>query len=151
MFLCLFLAACSLDASAPSAAPSRDRSLGGHILFEISGGFAGLRQSLSIDDRGLALARDERRRLEVPRQLSVAQLAEIKSAFAKVDDGKQSPRELSHPCADCLQHTLTATIGGERHNVRTQVPSQATPYGEVMALLSQILRDALSSGEVRKK
>lgn len=150
--LIFFLAGCSTGDSEPGPSVPREASLGGHVLFRVDGGFAGVRQTLSIDDSGLAVARDERRGTETRRRLDAARLAELRTAFANVDDRERPPaRRPPGRCPDCLQFTLAATVDGERHDVRTHVPARSPAYREVMTLLSEILRDMLSPGEDFRK
>jgi hypothetical protein len=143
--VCCAAAAISLAVGACTAVetvPAR-QDLGGHVDFQVGGGFAGVRQYLSISDEGQAVARDEKRGTEARQQLDAAQLAHIRAAFAKVASSED--RKLSRRCADCIQYSVSATIDGARHQATLVAGAQETSsYGEVISLLSKILQETLS-------
>jgi len=120
--------------------------LGGHVDFQVGGGIAGNRQSLSIGNDGQAVARDDERGTEGRQRLDAARLGQLRTAFAKVEarDERPSP-SLSRPCADCVYYSVKATIDGVRHRATLTAGGQdSSPYREVIALLSTILQETLS-------
>lgn len=120
-------------------------TLGGHVEYYLSGGLPGIRQSLTIDDTGLVDARDDKHRKMARGQLDPARLAELRAAFMKINTNPGSTTQrLDTRCADCYQHTVKAIIGGRHHYVDVRTTAlQASPYGEIVRSLSQILRETL--------
>jgi len=122
-------------------------TLGGQIEFYMSGGFAGIRQSLMVDETGVIVVQDDKRGTIVRGQLDPARLAEIRSAFMKIDvEAGAMTRQLGVRCADCYQYTIKAAVGGKRHHVAVNsVVLQVSPYNEIVISLAQIMHETLSS------
>ncbi len=109
---CAFGACKAVDVAAPGQA-----TLDGQVEFYLSGGFAGIRQNLIVDDSGLIVVQDEKRGKIARGQLDPVRLAEVRAAFMKVDaDTGSATRQLGGRCADCYQYTIKATIGGKHHH-----------------------------------
>lgn len=121
-------------------------TLGGQIEFQASGGIAGMRQTLTIDDAGIAVARDERRHREKRTQLPATRLVEIKAAFSKIDP-KQRDGAASRPqCADCYEYKVIATIDGTHYEGAADTQTLATsPYRDAIPPLLRLLRETLES------
>ena len=128
-----------------TAAPFQ-ATLGGYIEYSLSGGLSGNRQSLTIDDTGLINARDDKRRKMARGQLDPARLAELRAAFMKINENPGPAKQRSGArCADCYNYSVKATIGGRLHHFDlNSLALPASPYGEVVQSLSQILSETLS-------
>lgn len=140
---CFAFCACAAE----STAVHGQNTLGGRIEFSMSGGFAGIRQGLTVDDTGQTITNDEKRGLSIRGQLDAVRLAELRTAFKAIDveDGTMTQRSGSR-CADCFQYTIEATIGGRHHRAAMNSTSiHKSPYGDIVKILSQILREMLSS------
>jgi len=139
---CFVIVACTV---AKTAVPGQ-YTLGGQIEFYISGGFAGIRQSLIVDDTGLIVGKDDKRGISRRGQLDPDRLAKVRAVFMAIDveDGNTTQRSGSR-CADCFRYTIKATIGGKHHRVSLNSTAiQISPYGEAVNSLSQILHETLS-------
>jgi len=140
---CCVLGACKTVDFAASA----QATLGGQVEFYLSGGFAGIRQSLEIDDSGTIVVQDKKRGNIVRGQLESVRLADLRAAFMKIDvEPGSTSRQLGTRCADCYQYTINATVGGKHHHVAVNsAVLQTSPYGEIVQSLAQILHETLSS------
>jgi len=127
--------------------PPGQNTLGGKVEFYMSGGFAGIRQSLIVDDNGLIIVQDDKRGKLVRGQLDPVRQAEIRAAFMKIDtEAGTMTQRLDALCADCFQYTIKSTVGGKRHQVVVNsAVFQDSPYHEIVKALVQILRETLSS------
>lgn len=138
---CMFGACKAVETVAPL-----QTTPGGQVEFSVSGGFAGIRQSLTVDGTGLIVARDDKRGKVVRGQLDPARLAEIWAVFMKINpEAGATTQRLDARCKDCFQYTIMSTAGGRRHRASVSSAAlSASPYGEVVKSLSQILRETLS-------
>jgi hypothetical protein len=140
------LACCAVGAcKAVETTMPLQATLGGHVEYSMSGGLSGIRQSLTIHDSGLVEARNDKRGKTALGQLDPTHLAELRAAFNKINANPETiPQRLDARCADCFQHTIRAIIGGKHHRVDVNsMALQASPYGEIVRFLSQILRETL--------
>jgi hypothetical protein len=112
----------------------------------VSGGFAGISQSLAVDGTGLIVARDDRRGKMARGQLDPARLTEIWAVFMNINaETGATAQRLDARCADCYQYSIMSTAGGRRHRANVSSAAlSASPYGEVVKSLSLILRETLS-------
>lgn len=147
IFGCCFIGACQ------AISPSSRALLGGKIEFKASGGFAGIRQSLTVGDDGTCLARDDRIRKEVSCRLSPELLMELKSAFRKCAPiVETNTLPVAKQCADCFYYSIKATVEGTAHEVNiSMLNAESSPYGRVVLSLSQILRETLAKAEKLKE
>lgn len=145
--LVVLLACCTLGAckTVETVTPLQ-ATLSGQVEFSVSGGFAGIRQSLTVDSTGLIVARDDRRGKVARGQLDPARLAEIWEVLMSVNaEAGATTQRLDARCVDCFQYTIMSTTGGRRHRANVSSTAlSASPYGEVVKSLSQILRDTIS-------
>jgi hypothetical protein len=145
--LVVLLACCTLGAcKTVEAVTPLQATLSGQVEFSVSGGFAGIRQSLTVDGTGLIVARDDRRGKVARGQLDPVRLAEIWAVFMKINPEAGATTQRSDArCMDCFQYTIMSTAGGRRHRASVSSAAlSALPYGEVVKSLSQILRETLS-------
>lgn len=133
--------------NAVDVVPPGQDTLGDKVEFYMSGGFAGIRQSLIVDGNGLIIVQDDKRRKIIRWQLDPVRQAKIRTAFMKIDtEARTMTQRLDARCADCFQYTIKATVGGKRHQVVVNsTVLQDSPYHEVVHALTQILRETLSS------
>ena len=141
------LSCCAINAcKAVETGTPQQLKLGGHVEYSMSGGFAGIRQSLTIQDTGQIEAHDEKYGKVVRGQLDAARLARLRATLIKISANSEttSPR-LGTGCTDCYQHTVKATFGDRRFQVyMNSMALQASPNGELVRTLSLILREVLS-------
>jgi hypothetical protein len=141
LLTCCAIGACKVVESAPPSHPT----LNGRIEFSVGGGFAGVRQGLTIDDAGVIDAHDEKRGTTVRAQLAPERLAAIRAAFQKIEPDAAVAHPPGARCADCFRYSIRATVGGRSHAVAvSSVTVQASHYGEIVSALAQILRETLS-------
>lgn len=127
---------------------------GGQIEFKVSGGFAGVRQSLIIQKDGTFIARDARLKKEVAGSLHDETLGKLISSFRSHD--LLAP-EINKPtsskrCADCIQYSSKAIVDNRLHHISTNSADMAaSPYNHTMILLLKILRESLSNSDPSHK
>lgn len=133
--------------------PSRV-SWGGQIEFRVSGGFAGIRQSLIIRNDGTFIARDDRLKKEVTGRLDDETLGKLISSFGSNDvlEAESNKPPSSKRCADCIQYSSKAIVDNRLHHISiNSADMTASPYNHTMILLLKILRESLSSSEPSHK
>src|SRR4030065_2851620 len=102
--------------SAVDVVPPGQDALGGKVEFYMSGGFAGIRQSMIVDGNGLIVVQDDKRGKIVRGQLDPVRQAEIRAAFMKIDtEAGTMTQSLDARCADCFQFKIQGTAGGKSH------------------------------------
>lgn len=136
---CLLVACKTVESVTPPRV-----TLGGQVRFSLSGGFAGIRQHLTIDDTGRIQVRDERRGKTVHGQLDPARLAAIRAAFMNIDpEAGPVKTPMDTRCRDCLYCSIQATVDGRHHRASAATTFSHSPYGELAASLSRILHETL--------
>lgn len=143
LLTCSVFGACkAVDIATPSQA-----TLGGQIEFYMSGGFAGIRQGLMVDDTGQIVFRDDKRGIRLHGQIDPSRLEEVRASFVAINaENGSTPKQLGAKCADCFQYSIKATIGGRLHRVFiSSAAIQESPYSGIVKTLSQIMREILTT------
>lgn len=120
------------------------------IDYEVSGGFAGIRQQLNMSSDGRLIALDLKRKRRVEQQASPEQLIKIADALSKIDFPRLQATvpKLSNLCADCFQYVLTVVIGDQHERLHFDDVSLKDPACTVLiGLLSSTLNRSLIKQE----
>lgn len=117
------------------------------IDFDISGGFAGIRQKLSITSSGTMVAIDNKQGRRVERLLQPAQLTELDKLLTRIESTPitEDQTRISSQCADCVKYLIKANINNKRYSLRSHTGEQMSPaFVDLTSHLVSILRHALS-------
>jgi len=120
------------------------------IDYEVSGGFAGIRQQLNMSSDGRLIASDLKRKRRIEQQVSPEQLVKIADALSKIDFPRLQATgpKLSNHCADCFQYVLTVFIGDQHERLYFDDVSLKDPAcTTLIGLLSSTLNRALIKKE----
>lgn len=115
------------------------------VHFIVSGGIAGMSQTLLVtSDRGL-IARDLRRGAKVEQHLDERAVQDIAQALSALKEQPPSAGMFPGRCRDCFNYEVQAVLDGERRYVRLSSEQlQESPYRDLVKVLSETLRRALS-------
>ncbi len=151
-FIVLFImpASCTFAGtnSALSTEHQAEKPKSWKIEYNVSGGFAGIRQQLIINSSGHLTAIDQKLKKNVEQQISQKQLAEIINTLEQINfslmNGNTS--KLSNRCADCFVYTLNLTADGSKGKITVNDLSlQDSKYIALIKLLSTMLDQALKN------
>ncbi len=115
------------------------------VGFELSGGFAGTMQQITISHDGQIVAENLRRGISVEKRLSADQLREL---HRLIGQAKSAPGEVTGSlgrCADCMQYRLTVTGPEGRPTVSESgaIERQQSSNPELIKFLIVILNETI--------
>lgn len=114
------------------------------VTFGLSGGFAGMSRSLTVSSTGELTARDDADTLDVTRQASSDELAQIRGLLVAACPFETAGRP--GLCADCFTYSLDVTMDGQRFVALTNDVS--LPESGLLSLVETLrltLDEALST------
>ncbi len=125
---------------APSATPNSWT-----IMLSISGGFAGMRRQITIEENGKWQASD-RRLGHKAGKLTVEQLAKLeKTVMVLEDTPPQSGPSFPGRCADCIEMKMDATVDGKSYKVTTHSgDGLAQPYANLLSQILPLIQESFS-------
>jgi hypothetical protein len=117
-----FLAAVMVAAALPMSAcvpavkaeTQADAARSWELVFELSGGFAGMAKQMTISHDGRLVAENLRRRVRVETRLSEDRMRELHRLIGEAQSGRGAARDSPGRCADCMQYRLTVRGPGGR-------------------------------------
>ena len=112
---------------------------------QLSGGFAGLSQSIEISSDGAVTAKDERSNKVAKRQLISDELTKLTSLISSAS--LQSPTDLLTGCADCFNYNIQ--INSDSGKFTAQLDDVSLPDSGIKLLvgyLGKLMNQMLAGG-----
>ena len=136
---CANLLAPARQTQPPAAAASDEW----HLVFRMSGGFAGFNRELELANTGSVTAMDRKRGIQAMTKASAKELAEITPFLADLKPG-DARRETN--CRDCVEYSLDLRMNGR--SLALRLNDSALPGSKVENLvkaLTNLMNRALES------
>lgn len=114
------------------------------VRMTMSGGFAGVAQTVMVTSDGALTARDVKRGLGVTRRLDDRRLAEIAQTLSALRAEPERGEPFPGRCADCFVYQIEAVLDGEQRQIRISSDRLAdSPYRDLVRILTETMRHAL--------
>lgn len=114
---------------------------------KITGGFAGVKWKLTLDDQGQLTVQDEKKDITVQSHLSQERLDQVNSIITELASSGLEDRDetdILEPCPDCFQYTLKIVYDGQRCQVvENDETLSESPYQTLMMNLYEVIQQAL--------
>lgn len=110
----------------------------------MSGGFAGIRQTLLATSDGQLVARDLKRGTTVEQRVDKKTEQDIARALNVLSGERPNGSPFPGRCRDCFNYEIQAVLDGERRYVRLSSEHlEDSPYKDLVKILSETMRRAL--------
>ncbi len=109
------------------------------IQFSRSGGFAGLDQSLTLQNDGSLTIQNERPPLDTEKKISTDRVKTIASLLAQACPFETGPAQ--GICADCFSYTLSIQIDDQTYTVQASDVTLTEELQPLVDALSQLLQE----------
>lgn len=135
----------SVSACLPAATPETATARTWEVAFEMSGGFAGMMNQMTISGDGRLVAENLKRRTRVEKRLSAAQAEELDRLISRAQPAPAPAREPLRRCADCIQYRLSVTEAPGRAAISESgtLEGQQTGNRELVAFLTAVMNETL--------
>lgn len=111
----------------------------------VSGGIAGISQTLLATSDGRLVARDLRRGTKVEQRIDRQTEQNIARAMNALSGEGPIVSPLPGRCRDCFNYEIQAVLDGERRHVRLSSDRlEDSPYRDLVKILSETMRHALA-------
>ncbi len=145
----MFISACGSAQMAPDVRdPALVADSNWTIELVVSGGFAGIVQSLQVSDDGTLIAQDKKRDVLKISHLSARELDQLEKLLSTLEftEKQDTAPRFGQKCADCMHYRLRLTRDDRHHSVEfNSLELSKLPYAQLLRALVEMLRRTLTS------